>query len=79
MIHLMSYTNFREGGMQPEYGRFIGVGVVFILIIAALTGLGYVLDSLFGTLPLFLLLGVAGGFAASLYYVYIQVKKLGGS
>lgn len=79
MIHSMSYTSFREGGMGSDHGRLIGVGVAFIFIVAALTGAGYVLDSLLGTLPLFLLLGVAGGFAASLYYVYVQLKKLGGS
>ena len=56
----------------------IGVGVAFIVIIAALAGAGYVLDSLFGTLPVFLLLGFAAGFAAALYYVYHQLKKLGG-
>ena len=79
MIHSMSYTSFREGVMGSEHARFIGVGIVFIFIIAALTGVGYVLDTLLGTLPLFLLLGVLTGFAASLYYVYIKLKDLGGS
>ena len=65
--------------MGSEYARYIGVGVAIILIIATLTGTGYVLDSLLGTLPLFLLLGLFGGFAAALYYVYLQLKKLGGS
>ena len=78
MIQSMSYTSFREGGMGSGQGRLIGVGVAFIFIIAAFTGAGYVLDSMLGTLPLFLLVGVAGGFAASLYYVYVQLKKLGG-
>lgn len=78
MIHAMSYTSFREDGMGSDHGRLIGVGVAFIFIVAAFTGVGYVLDSLLGTLPLFLLLGVAGGFAASLYYVYVQLKKLDG-
>ncbi len=78
MIHSMFHTSFREGGMGSDQGRLIGVGVAFIFIIAAFTGGGYVLDSLLETLPLFLLLGVAGGFAASLYYVYVQLKKLDG-
>lgn len=77
MIHAMSYTSFREGGMSPEYARYIGVGVAIIGIVALLTGAGYVLDSLLGTLPLFLLLGIFAGFAAALYYVYIKLKKLG--
>ena len=75
----MSYTSFREGGMGSDYGRSIGVGVAIIFIIVALAGIGYALDSLLDTLPLFLLLGIAGGFAAALYYIYLQVKKMGGS
>lgn len=74
MIRLMSYTSFREGGM----GSYIGVGVAIICIVAALTGGGYALDRMLGTLPLFLLLGLAAGFAVALYYVYLQLKKLGG-
>jgi uncharacterized membrane protein YeiH len=79
MILLMSYTNFREGVMGSDHARFIGVGIIILIIIAALTGGGYVLDALLGTLPLFLLLGVFSGFAASLYYVYLKLKDLGGS
>ncbi len=30
-----------------------------------------------GTLPLFLLLGLGLGFAGSLYYVFLALKKLG--
>ena len=65
--------------MGSDYGRLIGVGVAFIFIIAATAGGGYALDALLGTLPLFLLLGVFAGFAASLYYVYLKLKDLGGS
>lgn len=64
--------------MDSDYARYIGVGVAMICIIAALTGGGYLLDGLLGTLPLFLLLGMAAGFAVALYYVYLKLKKLGG-
>ncbi|CAN5602859.1 hypothetical protein BH24ACT22_BH24ACT22_10960 [soil metagenome] len=73
----MVYTSFREGGLRSDYARYIGVGVTFLLIIAALTLGGYLLDNWLGTLPLFLLLGLAIGFAAALYYVYRQIKNLG--
>jgi F0F1-type ATP synthase assembly protein I len=33
---------------------------------------------LLGTLPLFLLAGLAIGFAGGLYYVYLEIEKLGG-
>lgn len=79
MIHSMSYTNLREGIIGSDHARYIGVGIIILIIIAALTGGGYVLDALLGTLPLFLLLGVFSGFAASLYYVYLKLKDLGGS
>lgn len=64
--------------MGSEYARYIGVGVTILLIIAGLTVGGYLLDRLLGTLPLFLLVGVGVGFAAALYYVYLQLKDLGG-
>lgn len=78
MILLMVYTSVREGGMGSEYARYIGVGVAILLIVAGLTVGGYLLDSLLGTVPLFLLLGLAAGFAAALCYVYLQLKKMGG-
>ncbi|CAN5760886.1 hypothetical protein BH23ACT11_BH23ACT11_22710 [soil metagenome] len=78
MIGTMLYTSIREGGMGSEYARYIGVGVTILLIIAGLTVGGYLLDRLLGTLPLFLLVGVGVGFAAALYYVYLQLKDLGG-
>ena len=77
MIIPMIYTSFREGGMGSDYTRYITVGFTILLIIAGLTTGGYLLDNLLGTLPLFLLLGVVVGFVTALYYVYLQVKKMG--
>ena len=42
------------------------------------TVLGYFLDGLAGTLPLFLLVGLAVGFVGGMYYVYRALQKLGG-
>lgn len=47
------------------------------MILAVLTTGGFFLDRILGTLPLFLLMGLGGGFAASLYYVYLALKSLG--
>ncbi len=50
--------------------------VAFTLIAGIVLGLGvgYGLDRLFGTLPLFLLLGVFAGFAIALYAVFMETK-----
>lgn len=49
-----------------------------MFIIGVFMAGGYGLDRLFGTLPLFLLLGIVVGFAAALFYLFFQLKKLGG-
>lgn len=53
------------------------VGFTFFLIVALLGGLGFLADSLLGTLPLFLLVGIVVGFAAGLYYLYCMIKRMG--
>jgi F0F1-type ATP synthase assembly protein I len=47
------------------------------MILAVLTTGGLFVDRIFGTLPIFLLLGLGIGFAGSLYYVYLALKDLG--
>jgi ATP synthase protein I len=54
------------------------VGLAFILTIAVFAGIGFFADNLFGTLPLFLLVGIVIGFAGWLYYLYRAFEKLGG-
>jgi len=44
-----------------------GLGTEFCIIMCAGTFAGYFLDKKFETSPLFILLGVAGGFALGLY------------
>lgn len=73
----MPGTDSHRKNTDNDYARFIGLGFTFIMILAVLTTGGFFLDRFFGTLPLFLLLGLGGGFAASLYYVYLALKSLG--
>ena len=61
-----------------NYARFFHVGFAFMFIIAVVTGGGYLLDRLLGTLPLFLLLGMLVGFVAALYYLFTALKQVGG-
>ncbi|HVF02720.1 MAG TPA: AtpZ/AtpI family protein [Rubrobacteraceae bacterium] len=73
----MPGTNSHRKNTHSNYARFIGLGFTFIMILAVLTAGGLVADRILGTLPLFLLLGLAIGFAVSLYYVYLALKELG--
>ena len=42
------------------------------------TVVGFFLDRLAGTLPLFLLVGLAAGFVGGMIYVYRALQNLGG-
>lgn len=61
-----------------NYAQFVGLGFTFFFIIAFCTAGGYVLDRLFGTLPLLLLLGLVVGFAGAMYYLFRALGRLGG-
>lgn len=78
MIPPMADTDSNGRNAGGNYARFFHVGFAFMLIIGAFTAGGYGLDRLFGTLPLFLLIGMVAGFAAALFYLFFQLKKLGG-
>lgn len=74
----MADTNPGGQGGRGSAARFVGLGFTLALLFALPIVVGYVLDGVAGTLPLFLLLGVAVGFVASLFYVYRALKSLGG-
>ena len=78
MIWVMADTDSRRDDTGPGYARFFGLGFAFIVTLGVLTAIGFFVDKLLGTLPLFLLLGLAIGFAGGLYYVYQTLKKLDG-
>lgn len=74
----MPNTDSQGNDSRGGYARFFHVGFAFMFIIGVFMAGGYGLDRLFGTLPLFLLLGIVVGFAAALFYLFFQLKKLGG-
>ena len=78
MIRVMADTDSRRGDTGPGIARFFGLGFAFIVTLGVLTTAGFFVDKLLGTLPLFLLVGLAIGFAGGLYYVYQALKKLDG-
>jgi F0F1-type ATP synthase assembly protein I len=55
----------------------VGIGFVFLLILSIIGAIGFVVDGLLGTLPLFLLVGIGVGFAGGLYYLYRMIDELG--
>lgn len=49
-----------------------------MFIIVFCTGGGYLLDRLFGTLPVFVLVGLVFGFAGAMYYLIRVLGRLSG-
>jgi ATP synthase protein I len=77
MIQVMPKTDSHGDDTGSNYARLFGVGFAFILTVGVFTAIGFAVDRLLGTLPLFLMVGLGIGFAGGLYYVYIALKKLG--
>jgi ATP synthase protein I len=74
---VMPDTRSQRNDASGNDARFVGLGVMLILIFGLPTVVGYFLDRLAGTLPLFLLIGLAAGFVGGMYYVYRALQKLG--
>ena len=77
MIHAMARTDSGRGDVGGGYARAVGIGFTLVAILALLSGIGFLVDRLLGTIPLFLLVGLFAGFAGGLYYVYVVLNKMG--
>ena len=75
---MMPDSRSQRNDADGNYARFVGLGVTLLLIFALPTMVGFIVDRLAGTLPLFLLVGLALGFVGGMYYVYRALQKLGG-
>jgi ATP synthase protein I len=73
----MPDTRPQRNQASGDYARFVGIGFTFMIIIAAITAGGYLLDRLFGTLPLLLLVGLLVGFGAALTYLFVSLSRVG--
>jgi F0F1-type ATP synthase assembly protein I len=73
----MPDTRPQRNQANGNYARFVGLGFTFMIIIAAFTAGGYLLDRLLGTLPLLLLLGLLVGFGGALYYLFVSLSRVG--
>lgn len=74
---MMPDTRPQRNQASGDYARFVGIGFTFMIIIAAITAGGYLLDRLFGTLPLLLLVGLLVGFGAALTYLFVTLSRVG--
>lgn len=70
----------KPGRSEPgsEYARYAGLGLQFGVTVALLSLGGYALDRWAGTLPLFLLVGLALGFTGGLISLVRQVPAARG-
>ena len=73
----MPGTDSHENNAGGGYARFFGLGFAFLALLVILAAVGFFVDKLLGTLPLFLFIGLGLGFAGALYHVYLSLKKLG--
>ena len=77
MIWAMPDSRSQRNDASGNYARFAGLGITLLLIFGLPTVVGFFLDRLTDTLPLFLLIGLAVGFVGGMYYVYRALQKLG--
>lgn len=59
----------------PDLSTLLGLGVSIAAFLMVGLGLGWLVDSLLGTLPAFVLTGLALGIAGAGAYVYVQFRK----
>jgi F0F1-type ATP synthase assembly protein I len=78
MMRVMPDTRSQRNDASSNYARFVGLGITLLLIFGLPTVVGFFVDGLVGTLPLFLLVGLLVGFVGGMYYVYRALQKLGG-
>lgn len=78
IVRAMRGTDSKGNNAVGSYVRYLYLGFTFVLFLSILVAGGFFVDKLLGTLPLFLLAGLAIGFAGGLYYVYLEIEKLGG-
>ena len=75
---MMPDTRPQRNDASGNYARFVGLGITLMLIFGLPTVVGFFVDRLAGTLPLFLLIGLAAGFVGGMYYVYRAIQNLDG-
>lgn len=58
----------------PELTTLLGLGAATAAILVVGLGLGWLVDQLMGTLPVFILVGLALGIVGASVYIYTKFK-----
>jgi len=62
-----------DGG--PDLSTLLGFGVALAALLVVSLGLGWLIDTVLNSLPIFTFVGLALGVAGASIYVYVQFKK----
>jgi F0F1-type ATP synthase assembly protein I len=62
-----------DGG--PNLSTLLGFGVALAAILVVGLGLGWLVDAMLDSVPVFTMVGLALGVAGACVYVYVQFKK----
>jgi ATP synthase protein I len=64
-----------EPDRSLDWSALLGMGAVIAAELVAGLGLGWLVDKLAGTAPVFLLIGVVLGIAAAISYTVVEFRK----
>ena len=64
-----------ETARQPTFGDFFFIGTACAVSIVLAGGIGYLLDSVFGTLPWLTFAGLAFGITCAVMLTYANLRK----
>jgi F0F1-type ATP synthase assembly protein I len=64
-----------EPDRSLDWSALLGMGAVIAAELVAGLGLGWLVDSLAGTTPIFLLVGLLLGIAAAVSYTVVEFRK----
>jgi F0F1-type ATP synthase assembly protein I len=59
---------------SPSLGTLLGIGITTAGVLAAGLALGWLVDALLGTIPIFIFVGLVLGIVGAVSYVVIQFR-----
>lgn len=60
----------------PGLAQILGLGTVTALLLVLGLGVGWFIDRLFHTFPIFVFVGLAVGITAAGRYTYLQIRRI---
>ncbi|TAM86263.1 MAG: hypothetical protein EPN43_10710 [Jatrophihabitans sp.] len=65
----------RQSGGSPSWASLLGIGIACAVMVSVGLGLGWLLDDQLGTMPIFVMTGLAAGLAGAGTYTVVQFRK----